>query len=105
MSAQHKTIERLEDEAALEPVRERRQRDRIRQAVRTTPAAADHHVHCVIFDGETGDGFTSPGPDGHIHKVTDLELVAVLGHSHRLSATRCTEDHNRVTGRHVVARR
>jgi len=82
-----------------------RQRDPIRQAVKTVPGGTDRHVHCVIFEGDDGDGFTTPGVDGHVHQVEGLELVAAGGHTHDLSATRCDASHDRVTGKHVQARR
>lgn len=104
MSAQLKTLEALDVVVDEPPVR-RRVRDSIRSVVKTAPGGVDHHVHCTIFMGEDGGGFTSPGPDGHIHKVLELELVAVRGHTHTLSAQRCTERHDHTTGRHVVARR
>lgn len=104
MSAQLKTLEAADVVDAEPPVR-KRMREPIRSAVKTAPGGADRHVHCTIFIGEDGEGFTSPGPDGHIHKVAELELVKVLGHTHTLSAVRCLERHDPTTGRHVVARR
>lgn len=103
MSAQLKTLDELELDVE-QPAR-RRVREPMRQVVKTAPGGADRHIHCTIFVGEDGDGFTSPGPDGHIHKVLELELVKVLGHTHTLSAQRCLERHDHTTGRHVVARR
>lgn len=102
MSAAHQTLARVAEEA---PEVVRRVRGPHRTAVVTAPGGADGHVHCAIFWGDDGEGFTSPGPDGHIHKVRELEVRPVLGHGHDMSATRCNERHNPQTGRHVHARR
>ena len=86
--------------------RERRAREPIRSAMKTAPGGRDAHVHCVIFFGETGRGYTSEGPDGHTHRVRDLDLApAADGHTHELSATRCNARHHWDTGRHVRPRR
>lgn len=107
MSAALKTLEALEVDVAdvVVPERRRRVRDPIRSAVKTAPGGKDRHVHCAMVFGDDGEGFTTPGPDGHIHKVHELEIVAVAGHGHGLSATRCLERHDPRTGRHVQARR
>lgn len=105
MSAKLQTLEQLDETPViLEPPR-RRAREPIRQVVKTTPGGADKHTHCAIYFGDDGDGFTSPGPDGHVHKVIALELERILGHTHDLSASRCLERHDHATGRHVQARR
>lgn len=57
------------------------------------------HVHCAVFD-EDGDGYTSPGPDGHRHRISQLELTAAGGHTHELSTSRCTHEHDS-RGHHV----
>lgn len=85
--------------------RRKRAREPMRQVVKTAPAGTDRHIHCVIFVGDDGEGFTSAAPDGHIHNVHALELLAVRGHTHELSAMRCPEQHDRLTGKHVQARR
>jgi hypothetical protein len=102
VSAALKTLEAVAGETRT---RRGRQRDGIRSAVLSTPGGADKHVHCVFFLEDDGNGFTLPGPDGHIHKVTALEILPVLGHGHGISAQRCTKEHNRKTGRHVQVRR
>jgi len=58
------------------------------------------HRHCVAVDG-TGRGLTSPGPDGHVHQVDELDLTAAAGHTHELSADRCSARH---TGRSCLGR-
>lgn len=78
--------------------------DAARVAVRTAPGPGDRHVHCAVFDGESGDGATSPGPDGHVHEVVGLEVQEAAGHCHEMSARRCDERHNE-RGAHVRARR
>lgn len=101
--------QRLEESPAAGDVvvveRRRRTRDPKRQVVKTEAAGLDRHVHCVIFIGDNGEGHTSPAPDGHIHRVHALELLAVQGHTHELSATRCLEQHDPLTRKHVQARR
>lgn len=79
-----------------------RLRDFKHSAVHTTPAGPDRHTHCAIFDPD-GNGHTSPGPDGHVHRVIELEVQAERGHAHDLSARRCDAKHND-RGNHVVPR-
>jgi len=112
VSAALKTLVQLVDDDGDESERgrRRRQRDPIRSAIKSTPGGRDKHVHCIVFIGENGEGFTSPGPDGHVHMVHELVFVAVFctlagSHGHELSATRCNERHDHTTGRHVQARR
>lgn len=102
MSAAHATLELLEDDAPS--VRTPRERDGIRQAIITTPGPGGH-THCALFVGDTGDGFTSPAADGHYHQVRELAILPANGHVHDTSARRCTERHDRHTGRHVQTRR
>lgn len=101
MSAAHVTLERLEDVEDEAPRRRGREREPIRSAVMTAPGGRDRHVHCLVFFGETGTGFSSPGPDGHIHKVKGLDVMPNAGHTHDLSARRCNERHDHDTGRHI----
>lgn len=82
----------------------RRERDPTHSAMKTSPGGADRHTHCLVFFGETGRGFSSPGPDGHVHRVRDLEVLEAAGHTHDLSASRCLERHHPETGRHVHTR-
>lgn len=107
MSAAHHTLAELVegDDVVVEP--RRRTRDRIRSYIRTTPGGPiiSRHVHCAMVLSEDGNGQTSPGPDGHVHRVIALEIQIVFGHTHDISATRCPEDHDRKTGRHVEKRR
>lgn len=56
----------------------------------TTPAAG--HTHCAAVDDD-GNGYTAPGPDGHVHEVAGLELLASGGHTHELGAERCRRQH------------
>jgi hypothetical protein len=104
MAAASTAAAALEDEDELAVPRTTRARDGIRQAIITTPAK-DGHVHCALFVGDTGDGFTSPAKDGHQHEVRGLEIMIANGHRHDTSARRCTERHDRHTGQHVQTRR
>lgn len=96
--------EKLEELGERRPPR-RRHRDPEHSAIISAPAGDDGHTHCVLFKGETGRGFTSPGPDGHVHRVQELSILEAGGHTHELSANRCGERHHFETGRHVQARR
>jgi hypothetical protein len=61
----------------------------------TAPAAAgERHRHCTTVDDE-GNGKTTPGPDGHVHQVVELEVMAggQDGHTHGMSAQRCSAPH------------
>jgi len=106
MSAAHHTLAELEGlELEETPAPRRRVRDRIRSYIMTTPGGVDRHTHCAAVLSDDGNGVTSPGPDGHVHKVVGLEIRAVLGHGHDIAATRCSQEHDRKTGHHVEKRR
>jgi hypothetical protein len=61
--------------------------------VRTAPGGADRHVHCALWDAN-GCGETSPGSDGHVHRVQWGRLIPMLGHTHDISGTRCELAHD-----------
>jgi len=52
-----------------------------------TTAGPDGHVHAATFDGR-GDGVTDEAPDGHWHRVTQLEVEGFNGHTHQITSTR-----------------
>lgn len=58
----------------------------------TTRGGKDTHTHCAIIRPD-GSGYTTPGPDGHIHTIVGLDLLAAFGgsddHRHELTAMRC----------------
>ncbi len=63
--------------------------------VMTAPGGPDHHRHCAAVKSD-GRGRTAPGPDGHVHQVDGLEVLAADdGHSHGMSAQRCQSEHQR----------
>ena len=66
----------------------------------TAPGGSDRHVHCCTLD-ERGLRWTTPGPDGHVHRVTGLDVHATQpgGHTHELSGLRCHRVHDG-KGRH-----
>lgn len=97
-----RALAELEDAAPEAP--RQRMRDGIRTATITVPAK-DGHLHCALYNAETGDGFTTPGPDGHVHQVRALDVMPAAGHAHDLSARRCPERHDRHDGHHVQARK
>lgn len=107
MSATPLALDTLEGLGLLEtpaptPERRTRLREGIRSAV--TLASAAGHTHCALFIGTTGNGFTSPAPDGHVHQVRELEILVAAGHTHEI-ARRCLLAHDRHTGRHVIPKR
>jgi hypothetical protein len=69
-------------------------RERAYTTLLTTWAGAPRHQHCGVFLGETGDGYTDPGPDGHVHEIRGLDVLAAGGHLHELSTQRCPRVHN-----------
>jgi hypothetical protein len=71
-----------------------RERDRTRTALLTTPGGPDKHRHCAVFLGDTGNGETDPGPDGHVHLIRWLDVLPCGGHTHELSIERCPRKHN-----------
>lgn len=78
--------------AHIVPVR-RRVRDVARVANVSTPGGRDGHTHCLVFNAD-GDGQSSPGPDGHVHDIVELEVLMTKGHTHAISGQRCVSDHN-----------
>lgn len=84
---------------ATEPAR--RQRDTKRDAFELAPAA-DGHTHCAVVDWE-GNGITGAAPDGHWHRVRELEVLSSRGHVHELAEKRCGARHN-AAGNHIVKR-
>jgi hypothetical protein len=44
------------------------------------------HVHVAVFRSDDGAGMTTPGPDGHVHRVVDLQVAG--SHGHELSTRR-----------------
>ena len=77
----------------------RRWKDLSHSFILTAPAA-DGHTHCAMFNAMTGRGVTTPGRDGHVHRVQQLEIVVAAGHAHDLSSTRCPLEHDE-NGRHA----
>lgn len=59
-----------------------------------TTRARDGHRHCGVFVGDTGNGETDPGPDGHVHRIVMLDVMEAAGHRHELSCDRCPRVHN-----------
>jgi hypothetical protein len=80
--------------ALAEHVRGRpRQHDAKQVVVRTAPGGADRHMHCATYDAH-GCGETSPGPDGHVHRVQWGRVILMADHAHEFSATRCELAHD-----------
>lgn len=53
---------------------------------------AGGHTHVAIFN-DLGDGFTTMGPDGHLHEVRGCDVLPARdGHTHELTADRVTLD-------------
>ncbi len=72
----------------------RRVRERQESHVLTAPGGTDKHRHCATID-EEGNGSTAPAADGHVHQVVELEVEAAGGHTHDMSAQRCSAEHDR----------
>lgn len=67
-------------------------REAARSLVMTTPGPTDRHRHCSLVDTD-GNGYTTPGADGHRHQIIGLEVMrAPDGHAHELSAQRCNHE-------------
>jgi hypothetical protein len=79
--------------ASLDVAPRRRVHDAKTVVVRTAPGGDDRHTHCARIN-EIGDGVTSPGPDGHVHKVAGCDIQAAHGHAHELAAARCSHLHD-----------
>jgi hypothetical protein len=62
-----------------------RQRDFDRELVALYTEGGDHE-HVAVFRSSDGRGWTTPGPDGHVHRVRDLEVDGC--HGHELSTRR-----------------
>ena len=69
-------------------------REQIYTALLTTRGGGDRHRHCGVFVGETGNGETDAGPDGHVHQIKALDVMPAGGHMHELSVERCPQRHN-----------
>lgn len=72
----------------------RRVRERQESYVMTAPGGADRHRHCATVDSN-GNGQTAAAADGHSHQVVDLVVQIAGGHSHDMSAQRCSAGHER----------
>jgi hypothetical protein len=80
--------------ALLEHVRARARRHDAKEVViRTAPGGLDRHVHCALYDAH-GCGETSPGPDGHVHRVQGGRVIPTADHTHDFSGVRCDHQHD-----------
>jgi hypothetical protein len=88
-----------------EKLKRRRHRETESVSLMYGPGGTDGHTHCATLDGR-GVGRTSPGPDGHVHRVRWFVTQAARAndaHTHDLSGSRCPRRHDE-EGRHVEAR-
>jgi hypothetical protein len=88
-------------DATHERARRRRIHEPAIVAVALAPSGEDRHTHCALIN-DKGHGTTSPGPDGHVHRVEALTVRPgrLGGHVHELAARRCERAHDE-RGRHT----
>jgi hypothetical protein len=56
-------------------------------ALRTSDSEQGGHHHVAVFNG-SGNGYTSEAPDGHSHRIRELEVQPARGHTHELTEMR-----------------